>query len=79
MLLEYAESAFGFKFCGVPSEKLGELPLIVHQVLEKLASEQEEVDMQRMTTIIRNDIQQLLSDVCACVLMSVCVCARACV
>lgn len=61
--MENSETVFGFTFSGVPTEKLKDLPERVHEVLGGLASGQEEVDMQRMTAIIKKSILQILNNV----------------
>ena len=63
MVLENMETAFGFTFEGVPTAQLEGLPTKVQEVLEGLASGQEELDMKRMTAIVNNHILHILNNV----------------
>lgn len=62
-MLENAETSFGFTFCGVPTRKMQELRGKVCQVLAELAEGKRELDMKRMTIIIRKQILQILNQV----------------
>jgi len=61
--MENSESAYGFTFEGVPTEKLDELPGKVQKVLKGLACGTEEIDMERMSAIINNHILQIRNNV----------------
>ena len=63
MVLENAETCIGFKFCGVPTEKLGAIAGKVVAVLGSLAGGTRELDVERMTTIIKNKMIDILNQV----------------
>lgn len=63
LVLENAETCFGFTFSGVPTEKMDGVCGKVEQVMAELSSGRRELDMRRMVTIIKNQILQILNQV----------------
>ena len=63
LVLENAVTCFGFTFCGVPTECMEGLCGRVQEVLAGLCEGRRELDMQRMHTIIKNQMLQILNQV----------------
>ena len=66
LVLENAETCFGFTFSGVPTDKLEALQGRVCQVIGKLTSGERELDTARMHTIIKHQMLSILNQVSGC-------------